>query len=125
VAAKEKRATDAELALLKQLWAAGPLTARTLAERLYLSETASDIATVQKLLQRLEEKHLVERERKAPAHLFAASVSQEQFAGLQLEAMAEKLTDGSLAPFILHLVKAKRLTPTEREQIRKLIREIK
>jgi predicted transcriptional regulator len=125
VAAKEKRATDAELAVLKQLWAAGPLTARTLAERLYRSDTASDIATVQKLLQRLEEKHLVERQRKAPAHLFAAAISQEEFAGLQLEAMAEKLTDGSLAPFILHLVKAKRLTPAEREQIRKLIREIK
>jgi hypothetical protein len=36
--------------------------------------------------------------------------------------MAEKLSDGSLAPFVMHLVNARGLTKREREEIRKLLR---
>jgi BlaI family transcriptional regulator, penicillinase repressor len=115
--------SDAELAILKELWADGPLTARSIAERLYPMGTPSDIATVQKLLQRLEQKGLVTRERKPPAHLFRAQVTQEQLVGEQLDAMAEKLTGGSLAPFVTHLIKAKRLTEHDLHEIRRLIRE--
>ena len=121
--ALRRNPSDAELAILKELWAQGPLTARSLAERLYPAGTASDMATVQKLLQRLEAKGLVTRERKPPAHLFRARVTQEQLVGEQLEAMAEKLTGGSLAPFVTHLIKAKRLSQRDLDEIRRLIRE--
>jgi predicted transcriptional regulator len=119
---KRRHATDAELAVLKVLWARGELSARSIAEELYPGGSASDIATVQKLVSRLEAKRLVTRERKPPAHLFRAAVSQEKFAGEQLEAMAEKLSDGSLAPFVMHLVNARGLTKREREEIRRLLR---
>ena len=107
--------------MLKELWARGPQSARSIAERLYSNASASDIATVQKLISRLEDKGLLDRERKPPAHLFRATISQEQFAGEQLEAMAEKLSDGSLAPFVMHLVKGRNLTKHERQEIRKLL----
>ena len=42
--------TDAELAVLKELWAEGPSTIRKLADRLYPGGTTSHYATVQKLL---------------------------------------------------------------------------
>ena len=35
--------------------------------------------------------------------------------------MADKLSDGSLAPFVMHLVSARSLTARERSAIRKLI----
>src|SRR2546423_11307241 len=114
-------ATDAELAVLKLLWESEPLTARAICEKLYPSGTPSDQATVQKLLQRLERKRLVARDRRSFAHLFCATVTREALAGVQLEALAEKLTDGSLVPFILHAVESKQLSAQERSEIRRLL----
>lgn len=118
-----RHVTDAELAILKALWDSAPLSAREIVDRLYPSGTPSDVATVQKLLSRLEAKQLVSRERTAPAHLFCATLSAEAFAGEQLEAMAEKLSDGSLTPFVMHLVNARGLTRRERQELRKLLGE--
>jgi len=122
MAKNRRHATDAELAVLKALWAKEPMSARSITEQLYPNESASEIATVQNLLRRLEKKGLVDRERRPPAHLFRTTVSHEQFAGEQLEAMAVKLSDGSLAPFVMHLVNARGLSNREREEIRKLLR---
>jgi predicted transcriptional regulator len=114
-------ATDAELAILKLLWESEALTARDIREQLYPDGTPSDHATVQKLLQRLEQKKLVARDRRSFAHSFRAAVTREELAGEQLEALASKLTDGSLVPFILHAVSSKPLTAQEREEIRRLL----
>jgi predicted transcriptional regulator len=120
---RSRHATDAELAVLKVLWDAAPRSARTIADVLYPGGAASEIATVQKLLSRLEDKGLIHRERKPPAHEFRPALTQDEFAGEQLEAMADKLSNGSLTPFILHLVNARKLTPRERQQIRKLLED--
>jgi len=118
---KLRHATDAEFAVLKTLWASGPMSARSIMEKLYPKGSASEMATVQNLVRRLEKKGFVDRERRPHAHLFRAIVTHEQFAGEQLEAMAEKLSDGSLEPFVMHLVNARGLTKKEREEIRSLL----
>ena len=67
---------------------------------------------MQKLLQRLEEKGYVERDRTLSIHFFSATVSRAAYGGGQLEALAEKLTAGSLAPMITHLIENKKSRPT-------------
>jgi predicted transcriptional regulator len=119
--APRPQATDAELAILKLLWESESLSARDIREQLYPDGTPSDHATVQKLLQRLEQKKLIARDRRSFAHSFRAIVTREELAGEQLEALASKLTDGSLVPFILHAVSSKPLTAQEREEIRRLL----
>jgi BlaI family transcriptional regulator, penicillinase repressor len=114
-------ASDAELAVLKLLWENERLSARDIREQLYPEGTPSDHATVQKLLQRLEQKKLIARDRRSFAHQFRAIVTREELAGEQLEALASKLTDGSMVPFILHAVNAKPLTAEERSEIRRLL----
>ena len=114
-------ASDAELAILKLLWENERLSARDIREQLYPEGTPSDHATVQKLLQRLEQKKLIARDRRSFAHQFRAIVTREELAGEQLEALASKLTDGSMVPFILHAVNAKALTVEERVEIRRLL----
>jgi predicted transcriptional regulator len=106
---------------LKLLWESEPRSAREIREQLYPRGTPSDHATVQKLLQRLEQKMLVARDRRPFAHLFRATVTRKELAGEQLEALASKLTDGSLVPFILHAMGAKPLTAEERNEIRRLL----
>ena len=121
MARKPQHASDAELAILKLLWDAESLTARDIREQLYPGGTPSDHGTVQKLLQRLEKKGLVSRDRRSFAHVFRAKVSRGGLVGRQLEAMADRLTDGSMVPFIIHAVESKKLTPEEREEIRQLL----
>jgi predicted transcriptional regulator len=114
---------DAELQVLKLLWAHESMTARELAEAIYHVADNSTVGTVQKLLQRLEKKGCVKRDRSQFAHRFSAKVTQTAVAGRQLDLLAKKVADGSLAPFITHLVQAKRLSAEERQEIRRLLGE--
>jgi predicted transcriptional regulator len=115
--------TDTELELLKVLWSEAPLTAREIAGRLYGEANTSSIGTVQKLIQRLEEKDFLKRDRRQPVHRFSARVAREVVAGMQLREFAGKLSDGSLSPFIMHLVHAERLSRKDRQALRRLLDE--
>ena len=97
--------TEAELALLQSLWDGGPATIRQLVDRVYKQEGPSVYATVQKLLDRLESKGFVQRDRGAAVHMFRAAVDREELIGRRLRAVADSLCGGSLtSPLLSHLV---------------------
>ena len=114
---------DAELDVLKLLWAEHPLTARQITISVYGDATPSSIGTVQKLLQRLEAKGCVDRDRTEHVHRFSPAVSQTDVAASQLELLAEKVADGSLAPFVTHLVNTRQLSRKEKAEIRRMLEE--
>ena len=114
---------DAELNVLKVLWQESPLTARDIAESLYQVATSSSIGTVQKLISRLEEKGMIIRNNTRSPHQFTTSITQEDVAGMQLDEFASKLSEGSLSPFVLHLVNAKKLSSSDKDEIRKMLDE--
>jgi BlaI family penicillinase repressor len=113
--------TDTELALLQVLWDNGPATIRQLTDVLYPGGGAAQYATVQKLLERLEGKGCIRRQRTSPAHVFTAAIAREDLIGRRLRDMAEKLCGGSLTPLLTHLVRTKGLTNRERQELRALI----
>jgi predicted transcriptional regulator len=116
--------TDAELAVLQALWDGGPAPIRRLTEALYPEGGAAHYATVQKLLERLEAKGCVHRDRSDAVHVFTAAIDREELIGRQLRVMAEKLCGGSLTPLLTHLVRTSRLTAREREELRRLVAEL-
>jgi predicted transcriptional regulator len=116
--------TDAELAVLQELWDRGPATIRQLTDALYPEGKTSHYATVQKLLERLESKDFVRRDRSVPVHVFAAAIDRNELIGRRLQAVAEKLCGGSWTPVLTHLVQTKRLTARERQALRSLIDEL-
>ena len=77
----------------------------------------------QKLLQRLEAKGHITRDRGSVAHVFSAAAGKNEFVGRQLEAVADKLSGGSLAPLVMHLIEGRRLTKRERNKLRALLDE--
>ena len=113
--------TDAELGVLQALWDDGPATIRQLTDRLYPGGSTAHYATVQKLLERLEAKGCVARDRSAMTHKFAAKVGRDVYIGGQLRAMAERLCGGSLTPLLTHLVKTESLSEHDRKELRKLL----
>jgi BlaI family penicillinase repressor len=116
--------TDAELAVLQVLWESGPATIRHLTEVLYPGGGPAQYGTVQKLLDRLGDKGYVARDRTAAAHTFSAVIDRDGLIGRRLQEMAEKLCGGSLTPLLTHLVRTRRLTARERQELRGLIDEM-
>lgn len=112
---------NAELAVMELLWKADRLTARQIRDELYPGASRAANGTVQRLLQRLEIKGFVERDRELPVHLFTALISREVYAGSQLKSLAEQLTGGSLAPAITHLIDANQLSRDEIKRLRRIL----
>src|SRR5262245_41931309 len=116
--------TEAELALMRQLWSDGPATIRQLANELYPRGGIAQYATVQKLLERLEDKGYVNRDRRSNVHVFSAAVRRDELIGRRLQAIADTLCDGSVAPLLSHLVRADSLSTEDRKSLRELIEKL-
>lgn len=116
--------TDAELAVLQVLWDHGWSPIRLMAETLYPGGTSSHYATVQKLLERLEHKECVVRDRSRWPHVFRAVVGRDDLISRRLTALAEKLCEGALTPLLTNLVRETHLTAEERGMLRQLLDDI-
>ena len=76
------------------------------------------------LLERLEDKRHVRRDRGGHAHVFSATTDRDTLVGQRLRVMAEKLCGGSMTPLLTHLVRAATLTPKELQELRALIDQL-
>jgi BlaI family penicillinase repressor len=114
---------NAELAIMDLLWQQDRMTARQIREKLYPDETKAQHGTVQRLLQRLENKGYVQRDRTLSVHFFSAAVDRQAYAGSQLESLASRLTGGSFAPLVTHLREGNKLSREEIDQIRAILDE--
>lgn len=120
---EQKTLANAELTVMELLWQEDRLTARAIREQLYPDSKKAQHGTVQRLLQRLEDKGFIERDRSLPVHLFSALISRVSYAGSQLEELAGRLTSGSLAPLITHLMEEKKLPKDEIQALRRILDE--
>ncbi len=99
------------------------MTVRSLMEVVYPRCNSSDYATVQKLLERLGRKKLVKCDRRHCPHQFEATIDREEIIGRRLQATADKLCEGSLAPLVCQLVNAN-LSRTQLTSLRELVNQV-
>lgn len=116
--------TDAELAVLEVLWGRGEANRRQIADVLYPGGGPAHYTTVQKLLERLEEKGFVAVDRTQAVRVFRATVAREQLIRRRLRDVADKLCGGSLTPLLMNLVRARPLSAGELKEIQALIRKL-
>ena len=116
--------TDTELSLLNELWQRPAATVQELTEALYGNTTPALLATVRKLLDRLEAEGCVTRDRTKWPHHYRAVLKREDLAGKRLQEAADELFEGDLAPLLTHLVKSQKLSPEDRENLRKMLDEL-
>jgi BlaI family transcriptional regulator, penicillinase repressor len=118
------RPTDAELEILTVLWSRGPSTVRDVHE-VIASRRPAQYTTVLKVLQVMAEKGLVRRDETQRAHVYRASRpaawTQQQLAG----DLIRRAFDGSAKNLILGVLSARKTSPSERDEIRKLLSESK
>ena len=116
--------TDTELSLLNELWQRHSATVPELTEALYGNTAPALLATVRKLLDRLEAEGCVARDRTKWPHHYTAVLKREDLAGKRLQAAADELFDGNLAPLLTHLVRSQKLTAKDRDNLRKALDEL-
>ncbi len=117
--------TEGELSILELIWDQGAPSSRDIAAGLYEKVSDSKMASVQKLLERLESKGYVKRDRRDRAHRFEALVSREEFLRHRLQGLADRHCDGAIVPLVTTLLRSKQgLTPRNGEQLRRLIDEL-
>jgi predicted transcriptional regulator len=116
-------ATEAELRLLEALWVGGAQNVREIS-RCALGRdpaNAAEYATIQSLLDRLERKLLVARDRSSVPHEYRAAVDRDAYIGAQLEAVASRTTGGALVPLLMNLVRRTKLTAEQRRRLLDLV----
>src|SRR5687767_13468898 len=99
-----RKPTDAELAILRVLWARGASTVRQVAETL---DRAVGYTTVLKLLQIMTEKGLVVRDESARTHVYEAAFSEDQTQRQLVNDLVERAFDGSAAKLVLQALASK------------------
>jgi BlaI family penicillinase repressor len=115
--------TESELAVLRILWDRGMTTIRHLTDVLYPGGAAAQYATVQKLLDRMEAKEFVRRDRSLFVHQFVPVLDRDQLIGRRLRSLVETLCDGSITPLLTHLARAGDLSGEDRQALRAIIEE--
>jgi predicted transcriptional regulator len=116
--------TDAELAVLRHLWANGPSTRRQIADALYPGGGPAHYTTVQKLLERLEGKRCARSRLAGSVREFTATVGRDALIRRRLRDVADKLCGGAVAPLLMNLVEAGPVTEAELAELRALIRKL-
>ena len=91
--------------------------------RLVSAGEAAQYATVQKLLDRMEAKGYVRRDRTMFVHVFRSVLDRDELIGRRLRSLAEMLCDGSLTPLLTHLARANDLTDEDRLALRAIVDE--
>ncbi len=116
------RPTDAELSILRVLWARGPSTVRQVLDAL-AEERATGYTTVLKLLQIMIEKGLVVRDESDRTHVYTASYGQAETQGQLVDDLLERAFGGSAMELVQRALSSKKATAAELAEIRRLLDE--
>jgi BlaI family transcriptional regulator, penicillinase repressor len=119
--ASAPRPTDAELAILRVLWERGPSTVRQVHEVLVARVGQTAYTTALKLLQIMTEKGLVRRDDTDRTHVFTPRLSEEQTQRQLGRHLLDRAFGGSASKLVMQALNARRATPEELAEIRKLI----
>lgn len=116
------RPTAAELEILRVLWAQGPSTVREVHENLNRSKPTG-YTTVLKLMQIMAEKGLVARNEEQRAHVYEAACRQQDTQRQLVDDLVERAFGGSASELVMQALAAKRATPEELAEIRRILDE--
>src|SRR6266699_2746064 len=109
MASKPPRPTDAELAILRVLWEAGPQSVRGV-QHILNQAKPTGYTTVLKMLQIMTEKGLVDRDESVRPQIYRARHSREQTQRQLLRDLLHRAFGGSVKALVLQALATKRST---------------
>ena len=113
-----KKPTDAELAILRVLWARGPSTVREVAREM---GREGAYTTILKLLQIMTEKRLVRRDESPRTHVYEAAWTEGETQQQLVTDLLDRVFDGSASRLVMQALASKKTSRKELAEIRKLL----
>ena len=117
------RPTDSELAILRVLWRLGPATVRAVHDELSRAQEMG-YTTVLKMLQIMTEKGLVTRDESERSHVYQPACGEQVVQRQLVRHLLERAFGGSAQKLVLQALAAKKSSPKELAEIRKLLDEL-
>ena len=118
----EARLTDAELEIMQVVWALGGGTVRQVHERLNQNRPLA-YTTVMTMMGILEDKGHLTRTKHGRAYHYEPVRPKSQVISHMVDDFVGKVFAGSARPLVLSLVKDRKLSKKDLEEIARLIRE--
>ncbi len=119
---KQNKPTQAELEILSIIWEREAATVREVHEILD-ERKPTGYTTVLKLLQLMDEKGLVERDKTNRAHVYRAKIKQNDTGKQMLSDVMQKVFGGSALRLVQQVLETETTTAEDLREIRKMIRE--
>jgi BlaI family penicillinase repressor len=116
------RPTDAELAILRVLWAQGPSTVRQVLDTL-AEERRMGYTTVLKLLQIMTEKGLVARDESDRTHVYEARYGEADTQRQLVDDLLDRAFGGSAMQLVMSALSSRKTSRKDLAEIRRLIEE--
>lgn len=118
------RPTDAELAILRVLWARGPSTVRQVHEVLS-QQRPTAYTTALKLMQIMTEKGLVGRDERDRTHIYHPRLTEEQTQRQLVRDLLDRAFGGSSSKLVMQALATSRASAEELTEIRRLLERSK
>jgi BlaI family transcriptional regulator, penicillinase repressor len=120
MATKRRHPTKAELAILRVLWNAGPLSVREV-QNILSQAKPTGYTTALKTMQIMAEKGLVERDDTCRPQIYRARYSQEGTQKQLLSDLIQRAYGGSVKALVLHAVGTQKPSADDLEAIARLL----
>jgi len=118
----ERKLTDAELEIMQVMWELGSGTVRQVHEHLNKRRSLA-YTTVMTMMGILEEKGHLTRVKQGRAYLYEPVRPKSQVIAGMVDDFVGKVFEGSARPLVLSLVKDRKLSKKDIEEIARLIEE--
>lgn len=119
-----KRLPDAELEIMKELWAVDePLTRPQLEQRLARKSWTS--TTLLALLARLESKGFVSRQKQGKGYLYAAAVTRQEYLPVESRSALGRMFGGSARNLVAALAETHALSDTDIDELAAYLEQLR
>lgn len=117
------RLSDSEWQVMNVVWIRGlPTSVRDVLEELE-TETSWAYSTVRTMMNRLVKKGALRARLRANTTLYEAALTRAEAQRTVLSSIVEKAFDGAFGPMMYFVLNNERLSDTEKEQLRKLLKQ--
>jgi BlaI family transcriptional regulator, penicillinase repressor len=113
--------TEAELEILRVLWANGPSTVRVVYDAQVANNKDVVYTTTLKIMQNMLEKGLVRREEAGRGHVYEAVATEESVQKKLIDRLLDTAFGGSAMKLVMQVLGNHQASEEELQQIRKLL----
>ena len=115
-----RKPTDAELDVLRVLWARGPSTVREVHDVLSATKSVGYTTTL-KTMQVMTEKGLTVRENYRGLHIYKARQAEEETLGRLVTDLLDRAFGGSTSRLVVQALASRPASPDELREIRRML----